>query len=78
MSHYFQYLYTICETFDSDCNGCKYRCKYPNKPNKYKYCFLRQVLNLNNDYFFFSIPEAWTVQDFNHIDKKKMVFLEGI
>ena len=74
MSHYFQYLYTICEAFDDDCNGCKYHDKH-----KYKYCFLEQVLNSNSDYlFFFGIPITWSIQDFNHINKKKMVFLEGL
>ena len=74
MSHYFQYLYTICETFDDDCNGCKYHDKH-----KFKYCFLKQVLNSNSDYLFlFGIPITWGIQDFNYIDKKKMVFLEGI
>jgi hypothetical protein len=69
MDHYFQYLYTICETFDDDCNGCKYH---------FKYCFLKQVLDSNSDLFLFGIPITWTIQDFNRIDKKKMVFLEGI
>ena len=74
MSHYFQYLYTICETFDDDCNGCKYHDKH-----KFNYCFLKQVLNSNSDYlFFFGIPITWSIQDFNYIDKNKMVFLEGI
>ena len=71
MDHYFRYLHTICETFDSNCNGCKYL-------KQKRRCFLRQVLNLNNDYFFFTVPETWTIQDYNHIDKNKMVFLEGI
>ena len=70
MGHYFRYLHTICETFDSNCNGCKYHIQ--------KRCFLRQTLNSNNDYFFISVPEIWTIQDFNRINKKKMVFLEGI
>ena len=43
MGHYFRYLHTICETFDSNCNGCKYHIQ--------KRCFLRQTLNSNNDYF---------------------------
>ena len=68
MSHYFQYLYTTCETFDGDCNGCKYR-------DEHKLCFLRLVLNSSNDYLF-GVPTTW--KGFNHIDKKKMVFLEGI
>ena len=74
MSHYFQYLHITCETFDDDCNGCKYRCKHP---NRYMQCFLRQVLNSSNKYHFYC-PITWTIQDFNRIDKKKMVFLEGI
>ena len=71
MSHYFQYLHTNCETFNSNCDGCKYL------KQKRCYCFLKQVLNSNNDYLF-AVPEIWTIQDFNRIDKNKMAFLEGI
>ena len=74
MNHYFLYLRITCRTFN-DCSGCKYIDKH--KKHNNRFCLLKQVLNSNNDYFFGN-PTTWTIQDFNRIDKNKMVFLEGI